>query len=76
MTIQTEFLELRCESYGEFLTRVNARLSQIGNNAIGVEFVYTNHDLIAIIKVLTPDKKEVEALIKKYTQNTKEAKSL
>jgi len=74
MPIQTEYLQLKCEGYGEFLTRVNTRLHDLGDAVVKVDFIYAHYDLLAIITLQTPSKLEVEALINKYTKQDKDLK--
>lgn len=74
MTLQTEFIQLKCEGYGEFLTKVNRRLHELGDSVVSVDFIYAHYDLLAIITLRVPNQKEVEELIKKYTKEDKQLK--
>lgn len=72
MNIQTELLQLKCESMGSFLTRVNQRASELGEALFDIQFLGNNHTVFAIFKLKCPDAKETEKLIEKYLPKTKE----
>lgn len=39
MVLQVEFIPLKCESLGEFFTKVNTRLSELGESVVNVQII-------------------------------------
>lgn len=65
MTLQLEYMQLKCQSFGEFLSKVNSRLSELGDSAKKVQLISNDYrtDTFVIITV------------ESYTTKTQESES-
>lgn len=65
MTLQLEYLELKCESMGTFLSRVNERLTELKDSVKHVQIISNDYrpSVIAII------------VLESYTTQTQENQS-
>lgn len=43
MVLQVEFIELKCESLGDFFTRVNTRLGELGESVVSVQIIANDY---------------------------------